>query len=312
MEKKGIDISYHQGNIDFNKLKGNVDFVMVRTSYGNFYEDKKHKEYIKELEKYNIPYGLYHFSYAISAEESKKEAEKFIKLIKNYNPSYPVVIDIEASSRTDDLRNETLVDITKVFCEKVEKAGYYVMIYANLDYLNNKLNDSSLEKYDKWLAQWSSKPTYNKPFGMWQYSSKGKMPGISGNVDLNISYKDYPNIIKNNSNEGVQKPDNEYLSYVVKKGDTLSGIASKFNTTYKVLSDYNSIKDPNKIYVNQIIKIPNINESQLPNKYVVKKGDTLVKIANKYKKNWKDIYMKNKKTIGDNPNRIKPGQILYF
>ncbi len=217
MEKKGIDISYHQGNIDFKKLKENVDFVMVRTSYGDFYEDKRHKEYISELEKYKIPYGLYHFSYATSVEASKNAAKKFIKLIKNYNPTYPVVIDIESSEVTSDVRNDTLVEITKAFCEEVEKSGYYVMIYANLDYLNNKLNNSILDKYDKWLAQWSNKPTYNKPFGMWQYSSKGKIPGINGNVDLNIAYKDYPSLIQKLPEEDLKEDTN----YVVKKGDTI-------------------------------------------------------------------------------------------
>ena len=73
------------------------------------------------------------------------------------------------------------------------------MIYANLDYFNGKLNSSKLDRYDKWLAQWSSKPTYNKNFGIWQYSSKGTVPGITGNVDLNVSYKDYPSIINKNS-----------------------------------------------------------------------------------------------------------------
>ena len=181
MEKKGIDISHHQGDIDFEKLKGNIDFAMVRTSYGSFYEDRKYKQNIKGLEKINVPYGLYHFSYATDVETAKKEASSFINLIKNYNPTYPVVIDIEYSDRTADVRKDTLVDIANVFCKMVEEAGYYAMIYANLDYFNNKLNSNVLDRYDKWLAQWTSKPTYNKPFGIWQYSSKGSVPGINGN-----------------------------------------------------------------------------------------------------------------------------------
>ena len=168
MEKKGIDISHHQGDIDFEKLKGNIDFAMVRTSYGSFYEDRKYKQNIKGLEKINVPYGLYHFSYATDVETAKKEASSFINLIKNYNPTYPVVIDIEYSDRTADVRKDTLVDIANVFCKMVEEAGYYAIIYANLDYFNNKLNSNVLDRYDKWLAQWTSKPTYNKPFGIWQ------------------------------------------------------------------------------------------------------------------------------------------------
>lgn len=316
MEKKGIDISHHQGNIDFNALKGNIDFAMVRTSYGAFYEDRNYKQNIAGLESIGVPYGLYHFSYATDVAGAKKEAEGFINLIKNYKPLYPVVIDMESSDRTADVRGETLVDIASTFCQMVEDAGYYVMIYANLDYLNNKLNSSKLNEYDKWLAQWSSKPTYNKEFGMWQYSSKGSMPGISGNVDLDIAYKDYPTIIKENNlnnynGNGGQEPEipSEEINYVVKKNDTLSGIASKYGTTYQALASYNNISNPNKIYPGQIIKIPG-NGSINPTTYIVKKNDTLSGIASKYGTTWQKLYEKNKSVIGSNPNKIYPGQVL--
>ena len=315
MEKRGIDISHHQGNIDFNKLKGNIDFAMVRTSYGAFYEDRKYKTNIKQLEKIHVPYGLYHFSYAKDVEGAKKEASNFINLIKNYNPTYPVVIDIEYSNRTSNVSNNILNDIAYTFCTMVENAGYYVMIYANLDYFNNKLNDKRLDRYDKWLAEWKSKPTYNKPFGIWQYSSRGKLPGINGNVDLNISYKDYPSIIKSKNEEQkdidkATKNNNKEINYVVKKGDTLTKIANKYNTTYNILASYNKILNPNKIYIGQIIKIPDSNSNINPTTYVVKKGDTLIKIANKYNTSWKEIYDKNKNEIGNNPNKIYPGMVL--
>ena len=295
MQKKGIDISHHQGDIDFNSLKGNIDFAMVRTSYGSFYEDKKYKQNIKGLERINVPYGFYHFSYATSVESAKKEAEGFINIIKKYNPTYPIVIDIEWSNRTENVKADTLISITDTICSMIEKAGYYAMIYANLDYFNNKLND----------------PTYKKSFGIWQYSSKGQIPGIKGNVDLNISYKDYPSIIKSkktDDNRNETSKTNE-INYVVKKGDTLSLIASKYNTTYQKLASYNNISNPNKIYPGQIIKIKqemNIN----PTNYVVKKGDTLSSIASRYKTSWKKIYEKNKNIIGKNPDKIKPGQVL--
>ena len=311
MQKKGIDISHHQGDIDFDSLKGNIDFAMVRTSYGSFYEDKKYKQNIKGLERINVPYGFYHFSYATSVESAKKEAEGFINIIKKYNPTYPIVIDIEWSNRTENVRADTLISITDTICSMIEKAGYYAMIYANLDYFNNKLNDSRLDKYDKWLAEWKSNPTYKKSFGIWQYSSKGQIPGINGNVDLNISYKDYPSIIKGKKTDDNRNDTSktDEINYVVKKGDTLSLIASKYNTTYQKLASYNNISNPNKIYPGQIIKIKqdiNIN----PTNYVVKKGDTLSSIASRYKTSWKKIYEKNKNIIGKNPNKIKPGQVL--
>lgn len=301
---KGIDISHHQGDIDFDKLKGNIDFAMVRCSYGSFYEDRKYKQNIVGLERIGVPYGLYHFSYATSIESAKKEAEGFINIIKRYNPTYPVVIDIESSSRTSSVSKDTLIDIADTICNMIEEAGYYVMIYANLDYLNNKLNSDRLDRYDKWLAEWRDKPSYNKNYGMWQYSSKGSMPGIKGNVDLDIAYKDYPSIIKG-------KEPSVDINYVVKKGDTLIKIASKYNTTYQELASYNNISNPNKIYPGQIIKIPN-NTDIKPAKYIVKKGDTLSKIASKYNTTWQNIYEKNKNIIGKNPNKIYPGQVLII
>ena len=187
------------------------------------------------------------------------------------------------------------------------------MIYANKDYFTGKLNSSKLDRYDKWLAEWSSKPTYNKNFGIWQYSSKGSMPGIVGNVDLNIAYKDYPSIINNKKSDTSSSYRNEnsrhIINYVVKKGDTLSAIAGKYNTSYKSLAEYNNIKNPNKIYPGQIIKIPN-KEASAPTTYIVKKKDTLSAIASKYNTTWQRLYEKNKNVIGKNPNKIYPGMVL--
>ena len=312
MSKKGIDISHHQGDIDFNKLSGNIDFAMVRTSYGNFHLDKKYKRNIEGLEKINVPYGLYHFSYAVNTEEAKSEAKGFINIIKNYKPLYPVVIDIESSSRTENVKKDTLVDIANTFCELVEDAGYYVMIYSNLNYFETKLNSNVLNKYDKWVAEWRDKFTFNGNAGMWQYTSKGKMPGINGNVDLDEAFRNFPDIIKSNNLNNYKENNSDNpaeINYVVKKGDTLIGIAKKYNTTYQELAKYNNIKNPNKIYVGQIIKIPT-SESIKPTTYIVKKGDTLSSIAKKYNTTWQKIYDKNKNIIGNNPNKIYPGQIL--
>lgn len=311
MEKNGIDISHHQGNIDFDQLKGNIDFAMVRTSYGFFNEDKKYKRNIEELERIGVPYGLYHFSYATNEQQAKQEAEGFLNIIKNYNPTYPVVVDIESVDTRENTSNDTLINIANTFCSTVENAGYYVMIYANLNYLNTKLNNQVLDKYDKWLAQWTTTPSYNKEYGIWQYSSKGNKPGINGYVDLDKAFKDYPSIIKKNINDSDNTSQNiaNEINYIVKKGDTLSAIAAKFDTTYQALAKYNNIENPNLIYENQNIKIPNTKDI-LPTTYVVKKGDTLIKIASKYNMSWNDLYNKNKTVIGGNPNLIKPGEVL--
>ncbi len=305
--KNGIDISEHQGKIDFSKLKGKIDFAMVRCSYGFFHTDKLYKQNINGLQSINVPYGLYHFSYATNEEEAKKEAEGFLNIVKNYRPLYPVALDVEASNLTSNLSKEELVKIVNVFCERLEKAGYYVIIYANLNYFETKLNSSSLKKYDKWVAKWSNKLNYNA--GIWQYSSNGKLTGINGRVDLDKSFKDYPKIIKEKKLNNYKEESNlSEINYVVQKGDTLIKIAKKYNLNYRDLAKYNNIKNPNKIYPGQIIKIP--STSIKPNMYIVKKGDTLIKIAKKYNMNWKVIYENNKDVIGSNPNKIYPGMIL--
>ena len=306
--KGGIDISEHQGKIDFNKLKGNIDFAMVRCSYGFFHTDKLYKQNISGLESINVPYGLYHFSYATNAEEAKKEAKGFLNIIKNYKPLYPVAIDVEASNLTKNLSKKVLIEIVNTFCEIVEKAGYYVIIYANLNYFETKLNSSKLNNYDKWVAKWSNKLNYKA--GIWQYSSNGKLPGINTRVDLDKSFKDYPKIIKDNRLNNYKDGNNgsNSVNYVVKKGDTLIKIASKYGMNYKELAKYNNIANPNKIYPGQVIKIPSIDIK--PTKYIVKKGDTLSKIAKKYNINWKTIYENNKDVIGNNPNKIYPGMVL--
>lgn len=201
MEFNGIDISAYQNKVDYSKLKGQIDFVIVRTSYGFFNEDKMYKTHLAGLESNNIPYGLYHYSYARNLDEAKIEVEGFLNIAKNYNPTYPLIIDMEDADNwkknNGNPSNDMYVQICEYFCTKVEEAGYYAMIYANKNWFETKLNDSRLDRFDKWLAQWSSEPTYNKPFGMWQYTSKGTVDGIEGNVDRDIAYKNYPEIIKN-------------------------------------------------------------------------------------------------------------------
>lgn len=212
---KGIDISYHQGNIDFNSVKNSgIEFVMIRASFGFFNEDKKVHEYVRECEKVGLPYGFYHYSYARNLEEAEKEVKGFLNLVKNYNPTYPLVIDMEDADNwkrdNGNPSNEMLIDICDLFCKRVEEAGYYAMIYANTDWFLNRINSSKLDRYDKWLADWRDEPNRTIPRGMLQYSSSGRIPGIATNVDLNESYKDYPTIIKNmkNKNNGTNISNN--------------------------------------------------------------------------------------------------------
>lgn len=323
MEKKGIDISAYQGDIDFAAVKNSVDFVMIRSGYGYYHEDAKMKQNANACESLGIPYGFYHYSYAVNVDQALEEAEGMLNSIKGYNPTYPIVIDMEDGdgykAAHGNPSNETYIAICKAFCEKLEQAGYYAMIYANLSWFQTKLNSSVLDPYDKWLAQWSSAPTYQKPFGIWQYSSTGKVNGISGNVDMDIAYQDYPQIIKNKGLNGLDERKDETPNptppstveeiYTVQKGDSLWKIAERFygnGSKYIELARINGINDPNRISIGQKIKVP-VQEGTM---YTVKKGDTISSIAAKYKMNWKTLYNQNKNIIGNNPDKIYPGQVL--
>lgn len=200
MQRKGIDVSTWQGDIDWNKVKADgIEFAMIRSSFGKENPDKqtdnKFHQNIKNAKAAGIPVGVYHYSYALSAEDAKKEADFCLSVIKGYQLEYPVAFDIEDASQLN-LGKKLITDIIMAFCERVQAAGYYVSLYTNLDWISNRIDMTRAKAFDIWLAQWSSKPTYSGSFGMWQYTSGGSVSGISGNVDMNIAYYDYPSIIK--------------------------------------------------------------------------------------------------------------------
>lgn len=197
---KGIDVSSYQGNINWEETKESIDFAIIRCGFGgnlSSQDDNKYARNTQECERLNIPYGVYLYSYATTIEEANSEVEHTLRLIKGKKIEYPIFLDVESEVQKQ-LPLETLNDVVSHYCQKMEEAGYYVGIYANLDWFVNRLNSPKLDQFDHWLAQWSSEPTYTKPFGMWQYTSKLKITGIDGFVDGDIAYKDYPKIIREN------------------------------------------------------------------------------------------------------------------
>lgn len=207
MSYKGIDVSAWQGVIDWAKVKAaGIQFAMLRGGYGRTagQVDGKFERNYKNAKAVGMPIGVYHYSYATTAEQAKKEAEFCLSYLKGKQFEYPIAFDIEDASQRN-LGKATITSITKAFCDTVAKAGYYVMIYSNLDWLRNRLDMNTLKAYDIWLAQWASKPTYSGSFGMWQYSDAGRVNGISGNVDMDIAYKDYLSIIKAAGLNGYKK-----------------------------------------------------------------------------------------------------------
>lgn len=207
MKTKGIDVSKWQGNIDWAKVKAaGIQFAMLRGGFGKTASqiDSKFEQNYRNAKAVGMPVGVYHYSYAKTVEDAKKEAQFCLSYIKGKTFEYPIAFDIEDNSQAN-LGKATLTAIAKAFCAEVEKAGYYVCIYANLDWLKNKLDMAALSDYDVWVAQWANKCSYGGAYGMWQYSDKGSVNGISGNVDMDEAYKDYPHIMKVNGLNGFFK-----------------------------------------------------------------------------------------------------------
>ncbi|MBR6791497.1 MAG: glycoside hydrolase family 25 protein, partial [Ruminococcus sp.] len=197
----GIDISVHQGDIDWQKVKeAGVEFAMIRVGYrtyggGEVKFDDKFAENLKGAREADIETGVYFFSQATTVDEAIEEADAVLDAIAPYEITYPVVYDWEIiyddSARTDDVPVDVLTDCCISFCERVRSAGYTPMIYQNKRTTLFKLDLPRLQDYDFWLAEYGDEPTYYYDFDMWQYSCTGKVPGITGDVDLNISFRDY-------------------------------------------------------------------------------------------------------------------------
>lgn len=194
----GIDVSKHNGNIDWNAVKNSgVDFVIIRCGYrgsatGVLVEDPKFKSNIQGATAAGLKVGIYFFSQAVNEVEAVEEASMTVSLIRNYKITYPVFLDVEAANgRADGLNSAARTQVIKAYCETIRNSGYTAGVYANKTWLSSKMNVSSLGSYRIWLAQYASAPTYSGRYEMWQYSSTGRISGISGNVDLNISYLSY-------------------------------------------------------------------------------------------------------------------------
>ncbi len=201
---KGIDVSKHQGLVDWQKVKGaGIDFAMLRAGYGRYdnQKDERFEENYANAKAAGVKVGAYHYSYAKSTDDAKKEAETFLKWISGKQFEYPVAFDVEEKSQSDKGK-QFVSDIIRAFCETVENAGYYVCVYANKYWLDNFIDDDCKKKYDTWLAQWAEKATYAGNYGIWQYSSQGSIDGISGRSDMDESYKDYYSIMKNKGLNG--------------------------------------------------------------------------------------------------------------
>ena len=207
--KKGIDVSRWQGTIDWAKVKkAGIDFAILRCGYGGDDEDQDDTCFVKNAnacEKVKMPYGVYLYSYAKTVKDAKSEAAHVLRLVKGRKLEYPIYYDLEDANTTGKCSNGRILEIAKAFVTTLEKEGYYVGIYANKYWNVNYLTDKWYDTKPRWVAQYNTECTYKGEYGMWQYTSTGKVNGINGNVDMNYVYVDYPAIIKTNGKNGFKK-----------------------------------------------------------------------------------------------------------
>lgn len=200
----GIDLSCHNGSIDWTKVK--ADFVILRAGYGKETNqfDSRFEEYYAGAKAHGIPVGAYWYSYAMNEDEAMLEADVFLATVKDKQFEYPVFYDVEENKQFD-LGKEKVSAIMRAFLERVEAAGYFVGLYGSASSLTTHTTDDIKSRYTIWLAHWCNQTNYTGAYGIWQHSEKGSVDGINGNVDLDVGYKDFPTIIKAKGLNGYGK-----------------------------------------------------------------------------------------------------------
>ncbi len=243
ISRLGVDMSYHQQMVDWEELKNSkAEFVMLRCGYRGYTEgglivDEKFKEYAQAANDAGIPLGVYFFTQAITEEEAVEEAEFVISLIEDYEISYPVafdtefVSDSEARTRSADITDEMRSRMCIAFCERIREAGYYPIIYAGENWMRRDLNLDMLQEYDFWAPQYLEENDFMYDFTIWQYTEAGFIPGIDGEVDLNISMVDYASFVP-------------ALRQAVISGGEIMAVEPSTDSTTEIASDSTTGDDP--------------------------------------------------------------------
>ena len=194
---QGIDVSEHQGRIDWDAVKASgIDFAILRVGFGapsfRGRVDYQFNRNVSECERLGIPYGVYIYSYAFDNQQAADEASMVIDCLSGHNPRLPVYYDLEDNEIIADGRQSGIASRAQTFCNKISAAGYKPGIYANLNWFKNILTDPVFKSgsWDHWIAQYNWRCDYTGNYSFWQYSSSGKVPGINGNVDMNYAYVD--------------------------------------------------------------------------------------------------------------------------
>ncbi|MEK4535638.1 GH25 family lysozyme [Peribacillus sp. FSL K6-1552] len=280
---KGIDVSHWQGAINWGKVaKDGVKFVFIKATEGTSYFKLSYfKDNVPKALAAGLKVGAYHYAKFATVTEAKSEAAYFLGSIRSFGLNYPAVLDLEENKK--GANKKILTDAAIAFLEAIEDAGHTAMLYTGKSFLENHLDESRLKKYALWIPRYNS--TLGRSADIWQHSDSGKINGISTKVDLNVAYRDFTDTENTIKPPNTSNPSNNTATtYIVKKGDTLSLIAKKYNTTVKALVSLNGIKNPDKINIGLKLKVngpvstTNINKMY----HTVNGGDTVSALVKKY------------------------------
>ena len=195
--KAGIDVSTYQKKINWKKVKkSGIRFVMIRVGYrstdtGKIYKDKKFEKHYKGAKKAGLDIGVYFFSQAVNRKEATEEAKFVLKNIRNKKITYPVAFDMEDThdkDRHEDLSRKKRTLVADVFCQIIKNNGFVPIIYGYPNWVYKKIDYTKLTKYDMWLAHYTEYSAYPFHYLIWQYTERGKVPGIKGKVDRDIIF----------------------------------------------------------------------------------------------------------------------------
>lgn len=320
MSLKGIDISNWQKGIDLNQVP--FDFVIIKATQGTSYVNPDCDRAYQQAKKLGRKLGVYHY---FGGSDPASEAQYFVNNIKGYIGEAVLFLDWE---QIENKRFKQGPAAALPFLDEVYRlTGVKPLIYMSKGVCREfDWSSVAARNYGLWMAQYSNNtPTGYKSapwtdksgigafkfFAIHQYTSKGKLSGYNGNLDLNIFYGDRAawDAYAKGKDTGkgispVAPPPAKNKTYTVKKGDTLSGIASRFGTDYRLLAAKNGISNPDKIYPGQVITIKGGSRHQ---HYTVKRGDTLSKIASEHGTNYHHLAQLNGIS---NPNKIYAGQVI--
>jgi GH25 family lysozyme M1 (1,4-beta-N-acetylmuramidase) len=207
--------------------------------------DEKFKYFADGMVKYGIPFGVYCYSYALDLLQARDERLALFDAIKGYKLDYPVYFDMEDADHYKERKgfpnDLTLVQMCADFCDYFEKKGYYASIYASKSWFDTHLKHDSLDKYDKWIAQWNSVCTYAKPYGTWQFTSKFRLDGYNGNLDCSYAYYDYPKIMRDKGLNGYTKQEDDIVVIPNEDFEMLYNVERKKNQ--QLNEEYSQLED---------------------------------------------------------------------